>query len=78
MCTTCQHVCVCVPHTHIASNVEEVTVLQPSVDWMMMEGGDDCVCCFVCYLVAKFLLIKFICVLLPKLKIYILIILRYK
>ena len=53
-------------------------VLQPSVDWMMMEGGDDCVCCFVCYLVAKFFLIKFICVLLPKLKIHILIILVYK
>ena len=72
-------------HTHelvqarlFASNVEELMVLQPSVDWMMMEGGDDCVCCFVCYLVAKFFLIKFICVLLPKLKIYILIILVYK
>ena len=64
-------------HTHelvqarlFASNVEELMVLQPSVDWMMMEGGDDVLCA---KMVAKFFLIKFICVLLPKLKIHILI-----
>ena len=52
------------------ANVEELMVLQPSVDWMMMEGGDDVLCA---KMVAKFFLIKFICVLLPKLKIHILI-----